>query len=107
MPITTPTAGLSFSSLWAVPTTLAILIRTTSIPRQLPLSCLRRWSPFAELLFGGRKVSYEVDHPEPENVAWRLINIQYTHSWMGGVDHNHPDNGFRITTEVVLRVGTW
>ena len=153
MPITTPTAGLSFSSLWAVPTTLAILIRTTSIPRQLPLSCLRRWSPFAELLFGGRKVTYEVDNPELENkllsewndgsgtlphypkrsdwstqvasngpslaagggidvivtrpFAWRLINIQYIHSWMGGVDHNHPDNGFRITTEVVLRVGTW
>ena len=113
-----------------------------------------RWSPFAELLFGGRKVTYEVDNPELENksclangtmetatlphypkrtdwsaevasngaclaagggvdvvitrpFAWRLINIQYTRSWTGGVDNIHPDNGFRITTEAVLRIGTW
>jgi len=39
--------------------------------------------------------------------AWRLINIQYTRSWMGGVENIHPDNGFRVTTEAVLRIGTW
>ena len=39
--------------------------------------------------------------------AWRLINIQYTHSWMGGVENIYPGNGFRVTTEAVLRVGTW
>ena len=38
--------------------------------------------------------------------AWRLINIQYTHAWMGGVENIHPDNGFRITAEAVLRIGT-
>jgi len=26
---------------------------------------------------------------------------------MGGVENIHPDNGFRITTEAVLRIGTW
>ena len=121
-------------------------------PRWTPMAT-HRWSPFAELLFGGRKVTYEVDNPELENkllsewndgngtlphypkrsdwstevvsngpsfaagggvdvvitrpFAWRLINIQYTHSWMGGVENIHPDNGFRITTEAVLRIGTW
>jgi hypothetical protein len=26
---------------------------------------------------------------------------------MGGIENIHPDNGFRITTEAVLRIGTW
>lgn len=121
-------------------------------PRWTPLAT-HRWSPFAEVLFGGRKVTYEVDNPELETkllnawndgngtlphypkrsdwstqvasngpslaigggvdyvvkrpFAWRLLNIQYTHSWMGGVDNIHPNNGIRITTEAVLRIGTW
>jgi hypothetical protein len=121
-------------------------------PRWTPLAT-HRWSPFAEVLFGGRKVTYEVDNPELEKqllsewndgsgtlphypkrsdwstevasngpsiaagggldvvitrpFAWRLINIQYTHSWMGGVDNIHLNNGVRITTEAVLRIGTW
>jgi hypothetical protein len=121
-------------------------------PRWTPLAS-RRVSPFAEVLFGGRKVTYEVDNPTLENsllnawndgngtlphypkrsdwstevssngpslgagggvdvvvtrpFTWRLVNVQYTHSWMGGVDNIHPDNGIRITTEAVLRIGTW
>jgi hypothetical protein len=121
-------------------------------PRWTPLAS-RRWSPFAQVLFGGRKVTYEVDNPDLENklltewndgsgtlphypkrsdwstevssngaslaagggldvvvtrpFAWRLINVQYTHSWMPGVDNIHPENGFRVTTEAVLRIGTW
>jgi hypothetical protein len=39
--------------------------------------------------------------------AWRLINVEYTRSWMGGVQYIHPDSGFRVTTEAVLRIGTW
>ena len=121
-------------------------------PRWTPLAT-HRWSPFAQVLFGGRKVTYEVDNPALETqllhawndgsgtlphypkrsdwstqvssngfslaagggldvvvtrpFAWRLINIQYTHSWMGGVDNIRPENGVRITTEAVLRIGTW
>jgi hypothetical protein len=121
-------------------------------PRWTPMAT-HRWSPFAELLFGGRKVTCEVDNPELENkllrewndgsgtlphypkrsdwstevasngpslaagggvdvvitrsFAWRLVSIQYIHSWMGVVDNIHLDNGFRITTEAVLRLGTW
>jgi hypothetical protein len=39
--------------------------------------------------------------------AWRVINVQYTHSWMPDVDMIHPQNGIRLTTEAVLRIGTW
>jgi hypothetical protein len=120
--------------------------------RWTPLAS-RHWSPFTEVLFGGRKVTYEVDNPALENTllnqwndgsgtlphypkrsdwstevagngpsvaagggvdvvvtrpfAWRLLNVQYTHSWMGGVETIHPENGFRVTTEAVLRIGTW
>ena len=121
-------------------------------PRWTPLAS-HRWSPFAEVLFGGRKVTYEVDdlalkktlltewndgngtlHHYPKRsdwstqvssngpslaagggldvvitrpFTWRLVNVEYTHSWMQGVDMIHPDNGIRITTQAVLRIGTW
>jgi hypothetical protein len=39
--------------------------------------------------------------------AWRLINVQYTHTWMPDVDMIHPQNGIKVTTEAVLRIGTW
>ncbi len=38
--------------------------------------------------------------------AWRFSS-QYTHSWMPSVQTIRPENGFRVTTEVVLRVGNW
>jgi len=112
-----------------------------------------RLSPFVEVLFGARKVTYEVDNPAlheelkkewndgngtlphfpkrsdwstevSENgpslasgggldvvvtrpFTWRLINVQYTHSWMSDVEMIHPQSGIRITTEAVLRIGTW
>ena len=121
-------------------------------PRWTPLAS-HRYSPFVEVLFGGRKVTYEVDNIPLENklfnewndgsgtlphypkrsdwstqvssngaslaagggldvvitrpFAWRLINVQYTHSWMPGVENIYPENGFRVTTEAVLRIGTW
>jgi hypothetical protein len=120
--------------------------------RWTPLAS-RRWSPFTEVLFGGRKVTYEVidlalrttllnewndgngtlpHYPKRSDYstevasngpslaagggldwvmkrpfAWRLVNVQYTRSWMGGVEQIHPDSGFRVTTEAVLRIGTW
>ncbi len=38
--------------------------------------------------------------------AWRFSS-QYTHSWMLAVQTIRPENGFRVTTEVVLRIGAW
>ena len=120
--------------------------------RWTPLAS-HRWSPFTEVLFGGRKVTFEVDDPALKKTllnewndgngtlhhypkrsdwstqvssngpslaagggldvvvtrpfTWRLVNVQYTHSWMQGVDQIHPDKGIRITTQAVLRIGTW
>jgi hypothetical protein len=111
-----------------------------------------RWSPYAEFLVGGRKVTWESDDPALETqllnawndgngtlphypkrsdwseqiatngasiqtgigmdrvvtraFSWRF-SAQYTHSWIDDVDTIHPQNGFRITTEAVLRIGTW
>jgi len=39
--------------------------------------------------------------------AWRLIDVEYTHSWMADTAMVRPQNGMRITTEAVLRIGTW
>jgi hypothetical protein len=121
-------------------------------PRWTPRAS-HRFSPYAEFLFGGRKVTYEVDdiplrtqllkewndgegtlphYPKRSDwsfetsnngpslaagggvdvvvtrpFAWRLINVQYTHTWMPDVDMIHPQNGIRVTTEAVLRIGTW
>jgi len=39
--------------------------------------------------------------------AWRVINLQYTHSWIGNVDMVRSQKGIRVATEAVLRIGTW
>jgi hypothetical protein len=39
--------------------------------------------------------------------TWRLLNLEYTHTWIGNVDTMRPQNGIRVTTEAVLRIGTW
>jgi hypothetical protein len=121
-------------------------------PRWTPMAS-HRVSPFAEVLFGGRKVTYEIDNPALEKsllnawndgngtlqhypkrsdwstqyaengpslvagggvdvvvtrpFSWRLLNVEYTHSWMSDVGMIHPQNGFRVSTEAVLRIGTW
>jgi hypothetical protein len=121
-------------------------------PRWTPRAS-HRFSPYAQFLFGGRKVTYEVDDEALRNqlnkewddgngtlahypmrsawstetanngpsiaagggmdvvitrpFAWRLINVEYTHSWMGDVNMVKPQDGIRVTTEAVLRIGTW
>lgn len=121
-------------------------------PRWTPRAS-HRFSPYGEFLFGGRKVTYEVDNLELRSqllnqwndgkgtlghypkrsdwsvetakngisiavgggldviltrpFAWRVINLQYTHTWMGDVDTIRPQNGIRVTTEAVLRIGAW
>jgi hypothetical protein len=48
--------------------------------------------------------------------AWRLINIEYTHTWIDSVnvppgvssgETVRPQNGFIISTQAVVRIGTW
>jgi hypothetical protein len=39
--------------------------------------------------------------------AWRVVDFQYSHTWMDDVGIIHPRNTFRLTTGAVLRIGTW
>jgi hypothetical protein len=120
--------------------------------RWTPLSS-RRFSPFGQFMFGGRKVTYEIDNlPLKKQLldewnngsgalahypmrsayefetaqngpsiavgggfdwvvtrpfAWRIINVEYTRSWMNDVAGIHPQEGLKISTQAVVRIGTW
>lgn len=39
--------------------------------------------------------------------AWRVISVEYTHSWMNDVAQIHPQEGLKISTQAVVRLGTW
>ena len=39
--------------------------------------------------------------------AWRLLDLEYSHSWIADVVNIHPQNALRISTGAVLRIGTW
>ena len=113
----------------------------------------RRFSPFAQFMFGGRKVTQEIDNlPLKKQLltewnngsgalahyparsayefqtaqngpsiavgggfdwvvtrpfAWRIINVEYTRSWMNDVAGIHPQEGLKISTQAVVRIGTW
>ncbi len=120
--------------------------------RWTPLAS-HRISPYAQMLFGGAKVSHETDNltlkkqllnewndgngtlahfPKRSDwsveyskngpsiaigggvdfvvtrpFAWRILELEYTHSWMSDVATTRPQNGLRIATSAVLRIGTW
>lgn len=112
-----------------------------------------KFSPFAQFLFGGRKVTYEIDNLQlRENLlkewndgsgtlahypmrsdwsvqtsqngpsiavgggfdwvvtrpfAWRILTVEYTHSWMDDIQRIRPQQGLKISTQAVVRIGTW
>jgi hypothetical protein len=120
--------------------------------RWTPLGA-HRFSPFGQFMFGGRKVTMEIDdqilkkqllkewndgsgtlahYPKRSDwsvetaqngpsiavgggldwvvtrpFAWRLLNVEYTHSWMSDVGPIHPQEGLKISTQAVVRIGTW
>jgi hypothetical protein len=39
--------------------------------------------------------------------AWRLVDIEYSHAWMGDADMIQAQDAIRITTGAVIRIGTW
>jgi hypothetical protein len=113
----------------------------------------RRFSPFGQFMFGGRKVTQEIDnlalkaqltkewndgngtlahYPmrgawSTENsqngpsiavgggfdwvvtrpFAWRILNLEYTRTWINDVAQIHPQEGLKISTQAVVRIGTW
>jgi len=120
--------------------------------RWTPLAA-HRFSPYAQVKFGGRKVTYEIDdlalkkkllkewndgsgllaHYPMRNdysvewavngpmltagggfdmvltrpFAWRVINVEYSHTWIDNIGGIRPQNGVLIATEAVVRIGTW
>ncbi len=112
-----------------------------------------RFSPFAQFMFGGRKVTLEImdaalrekllnewndgsgtlpHYPKRSDYsvetaqtgpsisigggfdlvitrpfAWRVLNIEYTHSWMHDIAQIHPQEGLKISMQAVVRIGTW
>jgi hypothetical protein len=113
----------------------------------------RHFSPFAQVLFGGRRVTYEVMNPVLRNsllaawddgkgslphypqrsdyqveyqalgfnltmgggfdaafgraFAWRILDLNYSHSWLPDVHSINTSNGIQVRTGVVLRIGNW
>ena len=113
----------------------------------------KRFSPFGQFMFGGRKVTQEImDHALREQLlnewndgsgtlphypkrsdysvetaqngpsiavgggfdwvvtrpfAWRIVTVEYTHSWMNDVAQIRPQEGLKISTQAVVRIGTW
>lgn len=113
----------------------------------------RRLSPFAQFMFGGRKVTFEImdgalrkkllgewndgngtlsHYPKRSDYsfetaqngpsiavgggfdviitrpfAWRVLNVEYTHSWMNDVAMVRPQEGLKISSQAVVRIGTW
>ena len=120
--------------------------------RYTPMAA-RRFSPFAQFMFGGRKVTQEIvnqalrdkllgewndgsgslshyptrsdysiqtsqngpsiaagggfDWVITRPFAWRVVNVEYTHSWMNDVGGIRPQTGLKISTQAVVRIGTW
>ena len=40
-------------------------------------------------------------------LAWRIGNVEFTHSWLSDVDQIHASEGVRFTSGLTLRIGTW
>jgi hypothetical protein len=120
--------------------------------RWTPLAA-HRFSPYMQMKFGGRKVTYEIDdaalHEKLKKewndgngtlghfpmrsdwstewavngpmlsagggfdvvftrpFAWRVVNIEYNHTWIDSIAGIHPQNGLLIATEAVVRIGNW
>jgi hypothetical protein len=122
-------------------------------PRWTPRAA-HRVSPFAQVLFGGQRITYEVVDPVKENYllnawndgnggtlhhfplrsaysaeyqalgfnmtmgggfdvafsrafAWRVLDVNYSHSWLPPVHGIDASQGVQVRTGVVLRIGTW
>src|SRR5262249_51338444 len=48
-----------------------------------------------------------VDYRLSRAFALRFANLDYVRSWLGDLNGTNFDNGFRSTTGLVLRIGTW
>jgi hypothetical protein len=40
-------------------------------------------------------------------LAWRVANLEYTHTWISSVDQIDASQGVKFTSGLILRIGTW
>jgi len=122
-------------------------------PRWTPRAAEHRVSPFAQLLFGGQRITYEIVDPVKKNdlitaytngdssvphyprrsdysvqyqalgfnmtmgggidvvlgrpLAWRLLEVDYSHSWLPPVHGINASQGMQVRTGLVLLLGNW
>jgi hypothetical protein len=48
-----------------------------------------------------------VDFVVNRALAWRIGNLEYTHSWLPKVDQIRASDGVRFNSGLILRIGTW
>jgi hypothetical protein len=70
-------------------------------PKRSDWSVEHQANGFAVALGGG------VDLVVNRALAWRIGNLEYTHSWLHEVDQIHASEGVRFTSGLTLRIGTW
>jgi len=121
-------------------------------PRWTPRPA-QRFAPFVQVLFGGRRLTYEVLNPELRDsllkawddgkgtlphypkrsdyevqnqalgfnltmgggfdaafgraFAWRVLELNYSHSWLPDVHSINASSSLQVRTGVVLRIGNW
>ncbi len=119
-------------------------------PRWTPRAA-HRVSPFAEVMFGGRRITHDTQNAElrkdllnewnngflahfPKRsdymveyqqfgfamsmgggfdvvfgraFAWRVLDAEYSHSWLASVDPINASQGMQVRSGLVLRIGTW
>jgi hypothetical protein len=65
------------------------------------------WS--AELTNNGPALNFGggIDIVFARPFAWRLLSVEYSHTWMDDVAMIHPQQTVRFSTAAVLRIGTW
>jgi hypothetical protein len=70
-------------------------------PKRSDWSVEHQENGFAVAVGGG------VDLVVNRALAWRIGNVEYTHSWLPDVDQIHASEGVRFTSGLTLRIGTW
>jgi len=65
------------------------------------------WSAEKQALGFSMSAGSGVDWVMTRAFAWRVVNVEYTHSWISDVDMIRAQDGLKVTTGAVLRIGTW
>jgi hypothetical protein len=70
-------------------------------PKRSDYTTLNQINAFALAAGGG------YDFRVTRGLAWRVADVEYTHTFMPDVDTIHPQDGIRFYSGLIVRVGTW